>query len=153
MVREYEAQIRRFEKHFGERPGHLDTHHHLHDDPVFFQALKTVAKKWNVPVRRSRVFLLEDYARGTAELKTTDHLFGNLEANYIWQQEPFFGVVRNLPEGTSEIGCHPGHCDRELKAVSSMKEVREREWQLFSNPSLRKVLSSLGIELICFSDL
>ena len=148
VVCEYEAQIRRFEKHFGERPDHLDTHHHLHDDPVFFEALRTVAEKLNIPVRRSRIFLLENQT-----LQTTDYLFGNLEAHYIWQEESFFGVVKNLPEGTGEIGCHPGYCDAELKKISSMKIVREKELRLFSDRSLRKALSDFGIELIRFSNL
>lgn len=153
VVREYEAQIGRFAKAFDRKPDHLDTHHHLHDTPLFFRALRQVAEKWQIPIRRSRIFQLEDYAQETQNLKTTDYLFGNLEAHYIWQRESFFGVIRNLHEGTSEIGCHPGHCDGELRKISSMKEVREKELKLFSDRSLRNVLSDQGIELIRFGDL
>ena len=54
IITEYEAQIRLFEKRFQKLPDHLDTHHHLHDHPLFFGALASVAKKWKLPIRRSR---------------------------------------------------------------------------------------------------
>lgn len=153
VAREYEAQIKLFVKHFADRPDHLDTHHHLHDDPLFFGALKEVAKKWKIPVRRSRIFQLEEFKLKTAGLKTTDYLFGNLEACYIWQRDSFLGVMENFPEGTGEIGCHPGYCDPELRQMSSMQEVREKELRLFSDSTLHKALSRQGIEMIRFSDL
>ena len=151
--REYEAQIQCFVKHFGRKPDHLDTHHHLHDHPLFFAALREVAGRWKLPVRRSRIFHLEGHTKQTQELKTTDFLFGNLEAHSHWQENSFLGVIENLPEGTSEVGCHPAYCDARLREISSMREVREEELKLFSNRKYRNVLSHLGIELIRFSDL
>ena len=153
VVREYEAQIKLFVKRFGKAPDHLDTHHHLHDDPLFFKALATVARKWKVPVRRSRIFQLPTHNKLTNELKTTDYLFGNLEARFIWQRAPFLGVVENLPDGTSEVGCHPGFCDVHLRELSSMQDVREKELRLFSDKAYRKLLSNLDIELIRFSEI
>ena len=152
VAREYVAQIRLFEKRFSRPPDHLDTHHHLHDHPVFFSALSEVARRWKIPIRRSRIFQMADYAPRTKNLQTTDYLFGNLEARFIWQIDSFLGIVENLSEGTSEIGCHPGFCDTQLREISSLQDVREKELQLFSDPSLRKVLSSLGIEPIHFSE-
>ena len=153
VIREYDAQIRLFQKRFGIKPDHLDTHHHLHDFPVFFSALSHAAKKWKVPVRRSRIFRLAEYASKVAGLQTTDFLFGNLEAHSFWQPDSFLGVVENLPEGTSEIACHPGFCDAELLAISSMRESREKERKLFSDRNLRKRISHLAIELIRFSEI
>ena len=152
LIREYEAQVKLFEKSFGKKPDHLDTHHHLHDHPVFFHAFTFVAKKWGLPVRRSSLF--QEWAgRETAGLKTTDYLFGNLEARFLWQPTPFCGVVENLPEGTSEIACHPGFCDAKLRQVSSLREMREAELRLFADPKLRKKLVELGVELIRFSQI
>ena len=153
VAREYESQIQLFEKRFGRKPDHLDTHHHLHDFPIFFAALSKVARKWEVPVRRSRIFQWADYAHAIKGIKTTDYLFGNLEARFVWQRESFLGLVETLPEGTSEIGCHPGYSDTKLRAISSLTDVREKELKLFSDGKLRKRLTALGIELIRFSEI
>jgi len=150
---EYEAQVRLFLRRFGRPPDHLDTHHHLHDIPIFFKALSLVARKWKVPVRRSRIFQVSEHLSLTKDLRTTDFLFGNLEAQFIWRKEPLLAVAENLGEGTGEIGCHPGFCDSELRRLSSMREVREKELKLFSSRPLRNALSSLGIELIRFSEI
>ena len=153
IEKEYEAQIQSFLKHFGRKPDHFDTHHHLHDHPVFFAALREAALRWKVPVRRSRIFHLEKFSKRIKDLKTTDFIFGNLEARSHWQEDSFLGVVENLPEGTSEIGCHPGHCDASLRQTSSMQDVREEELTLFAQVKFRKLFRDIGIELIRFSDL
>ena len=151
VVKEYEVQIQLFEKHFSKKPDHLDTHHHLHDHPVFFKALAEVAKRWKVPVRRSRIFQMSEFHRETKNLRTTDYLLGNLETRHIWQKESFLGVVENLQTGTTEIGCHPGFCDAKLRQISSLQEVREKELRLFSDRSLRKKIDSLDIKLVTFN--
>lgn len=152
IVAEYDRQIQHFVKHFSKKPDHLDTHHHLHDFPLFFHALAHVAKKWRVPIRRSRIFLMGDYAKQAKELKTTDYLYGNLEAHFSWQRESLLSVVESLHSGTSEIACHPGYCDRDLRKISSLREARETELKLFSEPKLRKVVTDLGIDLIRFTE-
>ena len=152
VIREYEAQIRLFEKRFRKLPDHLDTHHHLHDDLLFFQALSQVAGKWKLLVRRSLIFLSPERGRAFSP-KTTDYLFGSLNASSHWQKDSLLTVLRNLPPGTSEIGCHPGFCDPALRGISSMQEVRERELKLFSDKRLRNELARLEIELTNFSQI
>ena len=152
IAREYETQVKLFEARFEKKPDHLDTHHHLHDHPLFFRALAYVARKRGLPIRRSSVFQ-RSLARETAGFKTTDYLFGNLSAAFLWEPVSFGGVVENLPEGTSEIACHPGFYDAELRRVSSLRQAREQELRLFANRQLRNKLSGLGIELISFSQI
>jgi len=153
IAREYDAQIKCFTNLFERRPDHLDTHHHLHDDPLFFAAVEAAARRWKTPIRRSRIFLLEKYVREARPLKTTDYLFGNLEAHRYWQKGSLRAVIENLPDGTAEIACHPGYCDSELRRISSMREVRREELQVFCDRILRNALTRQGIELIRFSDL
>lgn len=154
VVSEYEAQIGLFEKYFGQQPDHLDTHHHLHDHIHFFQALALVAKRFNIPVRRSKIFHIKAYQSRAKNLQTTDYLFGNLEARSHWQLESFLGIVRNLPDGVSEIACHPGYCDENLQKISSFQEAREEELKVFaSSPNLKHLLIQQGIELGRFRNL
>lgn len=152
LIREYGAQIGLFEKRFGRKPDHLDTHHHLHNQPVFFEAVSAVAKKWKLPIRRSRIFQQSDFEKLSRGVRTTDYLFGNLETRFIWQKNSFLGILEHLSEGTSEIGCHPGFCDSKLRNISSLQDVRDKELSLFSSKEFRKTLSALGIELIRFSE-
>ena len=149
---EYEAQVKLFEARFEKKPDHLDTHHHLHDHPLFFRALASVARRRRLPIRRSSIFQ-RSLVRETTGLETTDYLFGNLSAAFLWEPVSFGGVVENLPEGTSEIACHPGFYDAFLRKISSLQEVRERELELFSDGRLRKRIVDLGIDLIRFSEL
>lgn len=153
LIKEYNSQIQLFQKSFEKKPDHLDTHHHLHDLPVFFQAVSYLAKKWKIPMRRSRIFQMDRFAYETKRLKTTDYLFGNLDARFYWQKEPFMGVLENLPEGTGEIGCHPAFLDSELRRISSLQDARAIELKLFSDKKLRKTASELGVELIRFSEI
>lgn len=153
LIREYETQVQLFQKRFSRKPDHLDTHHHLHDHPLFFKALSLTARKWKLPIRRSRIFQLGEYAGWLKGLQTTDFLFGNLEAHRHWERNSFLGIATNLPEGTSEIGCHPGFCDVQLRTISSFQKAREEELKLFSDKRLRKILSDLKIELIRFIQL
>jgi len=153
IITEYKAQIRLFERRFQKLPDHLDTHHHLHDHLLFFDALASVAKKWKLPIRRSRIFQWAEFSHQTKSLRSPDYLFGSLDAQSHWKRTSFLAVAENLPEGTSEIGCHPAFCDVTLREISSFREVREEELAVFSDRKLRKTLSQLGIELIRFSDL
>lgn len=152
LIQEYEAQLRLFEKRFGTKPDHIDTHHHLHDAPVFFKAYISVAKKWKLPLRRSSQFQNLS-VKEAASFKTTDYLFGNLGAKYLWEPVSFWGVVENHPEGTGEIACHPGYYDAQLRQISSLRQMREVELRLFSDPNVKKKVSKLGVELINFSQI
>ena len=157
VIREYDAQIKFFENRFENKPDHLDTHHHLHDRPVFFKALVSVARKWKLPVRRCRFFQKGSDPGSDpfcfSGLKTTDYLYGNLATKFLWGPVSFWGVVENLPEGTSEIACHPGFYDTDLARASSLCRMREVELKLFSDGKSRKKLAGLGIELVQFSQI
>ncbi|MBI3306286.1 MAG: ChbG/HpnK family deacetylase [Candidatus Omnitrophica bacterium] len=144
VLEEYSAQIRHFKSIFGVLPDHLDTHHQVHDHPFFFGILIEAAKKSRLPIRRSA--LMNSRLKMT-NVVSPEFTFGNLTAEGYWRAGPLEAILRNLPEGVSEIMCHPGICDRELKTVSSFTTGREAERKLFRAPSLRRLLQSSGIAL------
>ena len=76
-----------------------------------------------------------------------DFFFGNLSAEGYWRKEPLETILKNLPEGISEIMCHPGYVDKDLKAISSFTTGRELERQLFSSPSIKDLTLRSGIQL------
>ena len=72
---------------------------------------------------------------------------------FFWEPESFFGVVEDLSEGRSEIACHPGRSDAQLRRISSLQKAREKELKLFSDRKLRRTISTLGIDLVRFSEI
>ncbi len=148
ILTEYQNQIRVFRKIFGRLPTHLDTHHQIHDHPFFFQVLLDLALKNKLPVRRSSAFL--SFGDDKVPCKTADYFFGNLTAEGYWRKEALETILKNLPEGVSEIMCHPGKNDRALKAISSFTQGREVEYQLFRASFFKQLVSRLGITLTHF---
>lgn len=143
VLREWEAQLGRFVSLFGQRPTHMDTHHQLHDHPFYFHLLVRLARKWRLPVRRSRVLK----GKRPSGLRFPDYLFGDLEPAGYWRQAPLKKVLRRLPEGVSEIICHPGKLDRALRQISSFTRGRESERRLFAAKPLRVWVQKQGIQL------
>ncbi len=82
------------------------------------------------------------------KLITTDYIFGNLSYKKHWTEKSLLTLLRNLPEGTSEIMCHPGFADQELRSKSSFVIEREREFKLFSQPAWRVLINKEGVDLV-----
>ncbi len=60
------------------------------------------------------------------------------------------GLAERLPEGVSEIMCHPGFSDASLEAVSSYAGRRQIEHEILTDPQVLDKLRSLGIRLDTF---
>ncbi|HSS45754.1 MAG TPA: ChbG/HpnK family deacetylase, partial [Thermoanaerobaculia bacterium] len=135
--RELQAQIAIFEALAGRPPSHLDSHHHvaLHAAvaPIFAQ----VAREKSLPVRAA-----SDRARDAlrqAGVAVPDHF---LESFYGEGATPkdLRALLGRLPDGTSELMCHPGYADQPLVAASSYAKEREREVEILCDPALPKLL-------------
>ncbi len=150
IAEEFKAQFQKFVKLFKRLPTHVDIHHHMHDHLPFFEALSSVVKKQDLPIRWSRVFTEPDIKSDYLFLKTTDHFYGNLDPHTYWTEEVLRHLLFTLPEGTNEIMCHPGWVDDELCAISSLTLPREKEFRLFGSKDLRKYIQTLGIKLAHF---
>lgn len=63
-------------------------------------------------------------------------------------------ILRRLPEGTSEIMCHPGYVDETLRRTPTRLLVqRERELAAVRSPEIRNLVAAMNIELIHYGDL
>jgi hopanoid biosynthesis associated protein HpnK len=63
-------------------------------------------------------------------------------------------VLRDLPEGTSELMCHPGYADAELAIMATrLQAQRELELDALTRPGIRNLVRELGIELISYRQL
>ena len=153
LVREYDLQVALFKKQFGRAPTHLDTHHQVHDFPVFMQALAHVAREARLPIRRSLLMREADFMKKYPGLIAPQGLIGDLGVHSFWTTEKLERSLSELLPGTTEVMCHPGIWDAELQRMTSMTVTREKEYALFSSPHLKKVLERLSIRLINFSQI
>lgn len=63
-------------------------------------------------------------------------------------------ILRALPEGTSEIMCHPGYVDEALLDTRTrLRFQRETELGALTSPGIRRLVDELGIELISYGKL
>jgi hopanoid biosynthesis associated protein HpnK len=58
-------------------------------------------------------------------------------------------LLGSLPEGTTELMCHPGYADEDLrKSHTRLQESRQTELRILTDKTIRKSVAELGIRLI-----
>jgi predicted glycoside hydrolase/deacetylase ChbG (UPF0249 family) len=148
--RELEAQIARFEKFAGRPPSHLDSHHHVALHSSVQRVFARVAAERGIPVRAAHDRAREDLR--IAGARTPDFFLDEFYGDGV-SLERLRVMIENLPEGTSELMCHPGYADEELIAGSSYAREREEELRILCDPSLPALLRERGVSLIGFHQL
>ena len=147
---ELEAQIDIFQVLARKPPTHLDSHHHAALHPSIAPVFAAVARELSLPVRAS-----SDQARRAlraAGVKTPGRFFDGFHAEGVCF-ETLDRILGDVPDGVSELMCHPGRADEELKNLSSYVVEREREIELLCDPGIRQRVRALGIELVGYDAL
>ncbi len=63
-------------------------------------------------------------------------------------------LLRAVPDGTSEMMCHPGYVDEALLGTRTrLRAQRETELDALTRPGIRQLAADLGIELISYGQL
>src|SRR5437868_4457403 len=109
--RELEAQIALFEKAAGKPPSHLDSHHHCALHPSVEPVFGEIARERGIPARAASAA-----ARHTLResgVRVPDFFFDGFYGRGA-TVENLLSIVDSLPDGSSELMCHPGHADPEL---------------------------------------
>ena len=58
-------------------------------------------------------------------------------------------LLKSLPEGTSELICHPGYADEALqKTATRLQASRQKEMEILTDTRIRNLVASQGIRLI-----
>ncbi len=88
-----------------------------------------------------------------AEIKSPECFYGITQTGFLDAAE-LETILWNLPEGSSELMCHPGYLDAALgETPTRLLGQRERELDALTRPEARKPLATLGIQLINYRDL
>ncbi|HYB73427.1 MAG TPA: ChbG/HpnK family deacetylase [Candidatus Sulfotelmatobacter sp.] len=144
------AQLARFVKATGRPPTHVDSHHQVHTLSPVLEAVLDLASEHRLPVRSPNGAVRRlARARGLA---TPDVFLGEAGEEPYWTVARLLETIRSLPEGTTEIMCHPGHFDADL-AHSRYGRQRETEAAALSDPKVQEAVRAAGVDLINYAAL
>jgi predicted glycoside hydrolase/deacetylase ChbG (UPF0249 family) len=144
---ELEAQIEVFHVLARRPPTHLDSHHHAARHPDVAPVFAAVARERSLPVRA-----VDDEDRRAlreAGVCTPDRFFGDFygpDASRATLEK----ILASLPDGVSELMCHPARVDDALRRGSSYADERDLEREVLCDTRLLRLVRSLGIELVGF---
>jgi chitin disaccharide deacetylase len=130
---ELDRQLARFVELVGTRPTHLDTHHHTHREDAYRDTFAAFAEREGLKARDLAV-------------RHEPRFYGAAAVTV----ERLLEVLETLPDGDSELGCHPGYADG---LSSTYTTERETELATLTDPRVRERVGALGIELIGWAEL
>jgi hopanoid biosynthesis associated protein HpnK len=87
-----------------------------------------------------------------AGLLSSTHFFGISRTGFL-DADAIRQILENLPEGTSELMCHPGYHDVDLeRSGTRLLTEREIEIQGLTATSVRNLVESTGIQLLNYGE-
>ena len=163
VKREWRAQIEAFLQVADRKPTHLDSHHHSsYFSPALFRAMLELAKEYDCAIRFPFV---GDVSK---ELEETNKRMPDLIREFdpphpdrflvdFYDEraslEELSNMIKDLPDETTEIMCHPGYTDAAFAAESVYNNQRDRELEILTHPSIKEAIQANDIQLISFASL
>jgi chitin disaccharide deacetylase len=177
VYEELRAQVTRIVR-AGMRPTHLDTHKHTHLAPMVLEAVARLGEEFGIHwVRRPFDFPLTAGHGAVPHLKrftssalgllrrrfhrvlgqyhcrSTDH-FAGFQITGRLRTEELVALLGAIPEGSTELMCHPGRCRDVLRnARTRLKESREAELEALTAREVREAVVHAGVELVDYRGL
>lgn len=124
-------QLERFRELVGRDPTHLDSHKHVHEAEPVTAVAEAMATELGVPLR-GRAVRYEDGFYGREAISP----------------EALIELIRGLPPGWTEIGCHPA-----AGPVPSSSYDAERQIELATlrHPGVKNLLNVTSVQLCSFA--
>lgn len=143
VQREVEQQLAEFRRLMGRDPTHLDSHQHVHRNEPIRSAALALARSLGIVLRscHASVHYCGDFYGQDGESKAIPGAISTASL-----QRLFAG----LPEGVTELCCHPGHVD---DLESAYRVEREEEVRVLCDPAVRQELARQSIALGSFATL
>jgi predicted glycoside hydrolase/deacetylase ChbG (UPF0249 family) len=140
VAAEVAAQLERFTALTGGTPTHLDSHQHVHRDEPVQRVVLAHARRLGIPVRHF-----------TPRLRYEGGFYGQGRHGVPWHEgvapQALCELLRALPPGATELGCHPGIDDT---SGSSYSRERSIEVATLCDPTVRATIAAEDIELRSF---
>lgn len=150
IEREIRKQLERFRRLTGANPTHLDSHQHVHRQEPTRSILVALADELRVPLRG-----VDDAAPATPipPIRYCGDFYGHSHrAARVPEQisvQVLTALIRRLPAGITELGCHPGE-DDDLDSMYCAE--RRMEVETLCDPAVREAVVCEGIRLCTFAD-
>jgi predicted glycoside hydrolase/deacetylase ChbG (UPF0249 family) len=136
---EWRAQLERFRALLGRDPTHLDSHQHVHESEPAKGVAETLAAELGVPLRNRAI----PYEGG---------FYGQSGKGEPFPEgitvERLTELIRALPPGWTEIGCHPAAGP---VPTSSYNAERQKELATLRDPRVKNLLNVMHINLCSFA--
>lgn len=177
IERECLAQIDRMTR-AGLPPTHFDSHRHIHTHPAVYPAVLRAVRARRIPhlrvpceplernvgvfgatvkksllllsARRSRRLRLGETGSDRPGLNITGFVGISLQGESF--AERLFELIRELPDGTTELMTHPGYNDATLIKRDNYTVERETELRVLCSPEFRDLLGTCRVTLANFGD-
>jgi len=136
---ECRAQLERFRALLGRDPTHLDSHQHVHESEPVKSVAEALAAELGVPLR-NRAIRYEGgfYGQSGKSEPFPDGI----------TPERLMELIRTLPPGWTEIGCHPAAGP---VPTSSYDAERQIELATLRDPQVKTLLNVMQINLCSFA--
>jgi chitin disaccharide deacetylase len=143
VLKEITGQLATFRRLVGRDPSHIDSHQHVHLRQPGRSAVLHIARSLHIPVRdcSSPAQYCGKFYGQTAE--------GAPLPDFI-SIEALLKILEDLPEGVTEIGCHPAASD-DLNTM--YRSERLEELRVLCDHQIKARIDALGVELCSFASL
>jgi predicted glycoside hydrolase/deacetylase ChbG (UPF0249 family) len=135
-------QTRSFAELMGRPPTHLDSHHNLHRNARLLPYFLEAADRYGLPFREH------------SPVRYFSGFYGQWGGETHLEQISVQGLIdlveTEIPAGVTELSCHPGYCDLQLR--SSYRIEREVELRTLCDPAVRAFFSARRIRLVNFGE-
>lgn len=128
---ECRRQLAVFRALTGKNPTHLDSHHHVHEAEPVAAAAEELAAELGVPLRNRGI-----------------RYEGGFHGREAILPECLMRLIRALPPGWTEIGCHPAAGP---VPTSSYDAERQIELETLRDPGIKDLLNVTQINLCSFA--
>jgi predicted glycoside hydrolase/deacetylase ChbG (UPF0249 family) len=139
---EVQRQLKAFRTLTGREPTHLDSHQHVHLREPADEIVAEIAATLGAPLRgvRSPAEYCGSFYGQTGDGAPLPELI---------TADALIAILASLPEGCTEIGCHPG-LDDDVATAYAVERIREVE--TLCDPRVREAIAAAGIRLCSFHD-
>jgi predicted glycoside hydrolase/deacetylase ChbG (UPF0249 family) len=138
--REINNQIEAFFKIMGRKPSHMDSHQHVHLKENVQTLLAGIAQELNIIVRRCN-----------DKVNYCGNFYGQCHDGSPYHQAISVAGLKqtliNLPDGITELACHPGLGE---DVETMYRKEREIEVRTLSNKFIKETIAKENIELCTF---
>jgi predicted glycoside hydrolase/deacetylase ChbG (UPF0249 family) len=140
---ELRRQLDEFERLVGRLPTHVDSHRHAHREPHLMPIFSEFLEPLGVPLR------------GDGRVRFVGGFYAQWQwgvTNLEYVSVPFLErILRDeVPDGWTEISCHPGYVGPGYAAMYARE--REAEVLTLTDRRIRATLEALGIRLSSYED-